>query len=284
MEFGNIYYYFFTLFIFINLTILCVKLLINKSDRFVNIFIFSLLLFAFLLHFVKLFFEPYVSDYPKSFSSVTFENICAVNTIIFPWIYLSKNKILKDYMVTIGLISGLGSIILPYRSVGFDALTFDIARFYIDHYILFLAPFLMLITHQYRFNLKSVFKVPFVFYGILVLILTNEVILMAIGIINGDINYLLDPNHRNGALLFGPNKYMLEFDWLYNPFVPKIFKTVPFGPNAGKTMYWPIIWAIIPAYIYIVLGGAFMNLVFNVILEKKLSFENQSSIIGNPIE
>ncbi len=231
-------------------------------------FIFYLLLSAFILHFIKLLFEPYKSTMPTSISSITFENICAVNTILFPWVYLSKNKVIKDYMIVVSVIGGLGSCLIPYRTVGFEKVTFDIIRFYYDHFILFLAPFLMIYTKQYHLSLKRIFIVPFILYGVAVLILANEFVLVALGIIEGNMDTMLDPTERNAALIFGPNPGMKKFDWVYNPFVFDIFKTIPFGPNAGKQMYWPIIWFLIPAYIYTVLFGAMINYVFNFISNK----------------
>lgn len=272
LNFGNPVYYVTLIFIMLNLTVFSVKFLKNKDDQFIHVFIFSILLSAFVLHFLKLQFEPYASKWPKSLRNISFENVCASSTLLFPWFYLSKNKLLKDYMIVIGLFSGLGAVLLPYRGVGFEKFTIDIVRFYYAHYILFLAPFLMLMTRQYQFNIKCIFKVPLLFYVVLTFIFINEVVLIALGIVNGDLNTLLDPNSRNAALIFGPSEAMAQFDWLYSLFVPDLFQTVPFGARAGEPMFWPVIWMIIPLYFYLCIIGVIIDVVFNVILKKSEKF------------
>lgn len=277
IEFGNLFYYFLFIFFIINLTIFSILLLKNKSNKFIHVFLFCLLLSGFIIHFLKLQIEPYISRWPQSLRYISFENICAVNTLLFPWFYLSKSKLLKDYMVIIGIVTGLATILFPYQSVGFNTITFDILRFYYAHFVLFLVPFLMVYTKQYQFNLKRLFKVPFVFYGVLILILANEITLISLGVVDGDINSLLNPNNRNNAIIFGPSHQTSKYEFIYSPFVPEVFKTVPFGPNAGSTMYWPIIWLIIPTYIYICIVGLMMDILFNILMKKKVSTAYSSS-------
>ncbi|ERJ12208.1 TMEM164 family acyltransferase [Haloplasma contractile] len=281
LGFGNIFYYLMFIFFMFNITVLCMYFLKNKSDVFVHRFIFIILLSGFLLHFLKLLFEPYYSNFPYSIRSATFENICAVSTLLFPWFYLTKSKCLKDYMIVIGMISGLGAVLYPFQSVGFTTITFDIVRFYYAHFILFLAPFLMLYTGYYQYSIKGIFIVPFIFYGILVLILTNELILIALGFVNGDLTTLLDPNSRNMALLFGPNNQLARYEWIYSPFVPEMFMSVPLGNNAGNAMYWPLIWMIIPSYIYIVLSGIIIDRLIYVFNRKRVILPLLSDEIPN---
>ncbi len=280
MEIGNVYYYLLFLFILTNITILSVFIVNKKSVKFNKIFIFSILLSGFILHFLKLLFPPYHHDWPYSLSSISFENLCAVSTLIFPWLYLSKNQFLKDYMVLVGLISGLVSIIFPYQSAGFERISFDIIRFYYAHFVLFLAPLLMLHTNLHHFNLKSIFKIPFLVYGSLILILANEVILITLGIVSGDINTLLDPSIRNSALIFGPNPYTSGLNWLYSPLVPDVLKTIPYGENAGQPMYWPIIWMIIPVYLFVCLIGVIIDLSFKYASNK---IESKPFLISDEI-
>jgi len=237
-----------------------VLLLKNKSKLFINRFIFGLLLSAFVLHFSKLLFEPYFSELPQSIRKITFENICAVSTLVFPWFYLSKKKILLDYMVVIGMLSGLAALVVPTEALGKPPFTFDVLRFYYSHIVIFLSPFLMVVTKIYQFNYRRIFLVPLMFYVILLIILINEIILMQIGYVESDLNSLLDPNYRNSSFIFGPTMYFQNVKWILTMWVPKIFLT---GPNAGQVLYWPIIWLIIPAYIYISLFGFIIGLIFS---------------------
>lgn len=262
-------YYFLFLFIIMNITVLSIKLVKHKSKKFIRNFVFGMLFLNFIVHFLKLTFHPYSTYFPNSLRNITFENICAVNTLIFPWIYLSKNKLLNDYLVILGIISGIGACVFPFQSTGFETISLDIIRFYFSHTILFLAPLILVFSGQHKIELKNIFKIPFIFYFVCIIILTNEVILMALGIVDGNMQSLLNPNIRNFALIFGPNHHLKKFRWLYEPFVPKIFKTVPFGPNAGEVLYWPIIWLVIPAYIYLVHIGCLIYFIFNKLLDKK---------------
>ena len=40
-------------------------------------------------------------------------------------------------------------------------------------------------------------------------------------------------------------------------------KTIPFGPNAGQTKYWPLLWAIVPLYVYFVPMVFLLSLIFD---------------------
>ncbi|MDF2699581.1 MAG: hypothetical protein K0Q49_1137 [Haloplasmataceae bacterium] len=151
-------------------------------------------------------------------------------------------------MVVVGMISFITELILPSGMFGHKIYTFDVLRYYYAHLIIFLAPCLMVITKQHQLSYRRILKVPFVFFGVLIIILFNEVVLIAIGLLNSDINTLLNPNIRNTALIFGfPDAYS-KFDWLIQIFVPKLFRTIPFGESAGQEMFWPVIWQVIPAY------------------------------------
>jgi hypothetical protein len=43
---------------------------------------------------------------------------------------------------------------------------------------------------------------------------------------------------------------------------PRLFLTVPVGVNAGVVYYWPIIWLIIPSYIYFCITAVLLSLPF----------------------
>ncbi|MCL2413885.1 MAG: hypothetical protein FWC94_01340 [Bacteroidales bacterium] len=64
---------------------------------------FSLLFGSFVLNFVKLYSDYYQQWMPWAIRTITPENICAVSVLAFPWLFLSKVKILKDYMFYMNL-------------------------------------------------------------------------------------------------------------------------------------------------------------------------------------
>jgi hypothetical protein len=144
-----------------------------------------MLLSAFLLHFLKLYLiMDYRNSFPSSITYASFENICAVNAIIFPFLYLSNHKLSKDYMIIIGVISGLIAFVIPPDGLGRHFLDPIVIRFYFSHYMIFAVPFLMYKFKMHQVDYKHLFRVMFYLYGVLTLILINEFLLNMLGIVN----------------------------------------------------------------------------------------------------
>ena len=91
------FFYFLYFAIAIAITIGLILFLRHKDDKVKRNVILFLLFSALALHFLKLLFEPYNQMYPEIIRKSSFENICAISTLVFPFIFLSKNKVLKDY-------------------------------------------------------------------------------------------------------------------------------------------------------------------------------------------
>jgi hypothetical protein len=250
-------------FIALITTIGCLLFVRRRSQKFNKWFIFGLLLSAFLLHFGKQLFEPYRSDFPGALRHSTFENICAVSTLLFPWFYLSKSNLCRDYMYFVGMLSGLAAMVVPTEALGKDLLTFNVLRFYYGHIIIFLAPLLMVVTKQHTLNYHRILKVPFMFILILGIILVNEVILIGTGFVESDMADLFDPNTRNASFIFGPTDQFQNAIGILTIFVPKLMLTVPIGPNAGKELYWPVVWLVIPVCVYIWIISFLLSLPFD---------------------
>lgn len=274
--------YFIMVFFGLGFTILSLLLVNNKSPKFQKTYILFLLFSAFSLHFIKQLFEPYRSGFPGLLRKSTFENICAVSVLIFPFIFLSKSKRWKDYMFYIGLLSGVGALLIPTEALGKELWTFDILRFYYVHIIIFLAPLLMVKCKFHQLDYRRVYKLPLSFIIILVVILVNEVVLIAGGFVESDMATFLNQTDRNSSFIFGPTEYFEDVAWLLNIFVPPLFRKVAIGPNAGATMYWPIIWLVIPAYIYLPLLGLILSLPYegaHLINDLKNIWRKKESII-----
>ena len=93
------------------------------------------------------------------------------------------------------------------------------------------------------------------FYAVLMIIMVNELILVALEVVPRGLSGILDPTFRNESFIFGPNQDItIVLDFILF-FVPDVFTKIPIGPNAGKELYWPLIWMLVPAYIYVVLFG-----------------------------
>ena len=260
VEYFNFYYFLFIAFA-LGLLAGLYFLLRSKSEKFSSAVIFGLLLFNFALHFVKLAFDPFRGWMPYAIRTVTPENICAVSVLLFPWVFLSKKKLLKDYMFYMGIMSGIGATIFPVDAIGRNAFEFETMRFYFSHILLWVAPLLMVLLKLHTLDYRRIAKVPFLAYFVLCIILVNEVILIGAGFVHA--RHLFCNEVRNSALIFGPLADVEFVGALFTALTPELFLTVPVGPNAGAPFYWPIIWLVIPFYIYFCIIAALFVLPFD---------------------
>ena len=111
-------------------------------------------------------------------------------------------------------------------------------------------------------NYHRLWRVPFTFFEVLVIILFNEIILMATGLIEPNISNLFSRSYRNSSFIFGPAPSFNFVKPILDIFVPKIFRTVPCGVNKGQELYWPVIWMVLPAYIILYGLGLLIYLPF----------------------
>lgn len=254
VEVGN-FYYFLYFAIAIAITIGLILYLKNKDDKVKRKVILFLLFSAFALHFIKLLFPPYNTMFPEIIRKSTFENICAVSTLVFPFIFLSKSKILKDYMIVMGIISGLAAYLYPTEAIfdTFDsvyfgmkgAFSFDVIRFYYAHLVIFLVPFLMGYFKLHEFKLKRLVFLPITIMMTLAIIYLNEVALFNLGWI--DPSGFYDVDLRNSSFVFGIPSHYKTVGVIFDIFVFDFMKTNPFNGNPD---YWPVIWLVIPSIIY----------------------------------
>lgn len=231
----------------IGVTILIVKFLKNKTFEQQKRIIFIILVIGCFFHYGKLLFSPYKDlDYPiNPLTKITFENICAVSIIIFPFIYYSKSNIMKDYMILLGMISGLLSVMLPFVVEVSPLLSFDPFRFYIVHYIIFLVPFLMYKFKIHEVSMDRAKYIPLVLLGVLALVFVNEVVVTYLGWIPKE--ELFDPSKRNPSLVFGLKELSEGIEVFFTVFTPKFLMDVSFMPHGS---YLPVVWMTGPALVY----------------------------------
>lgn len=259
--------YFFYLGLFVVTLVGSFFLLRNRSTEVKKRVISSILFFALILHFMKLLFPPYVDD-PNAVRKITPENICALSTLIFPFVFLSKNNTLKDYMFYLGILSGTLAVLLPIESLEKDAyiFAFDTIRFYLCHIIITVAPFLMVATGLHKLNYHRIYRVPIAFMVVLAIIMINEIILMEIGLVPLRNQDFLDPNgYRNFSMIFGMRDTFGAAGNIITFFTPAFCMEIPYGPYAGEAKFWPLVWLIIPSFVLI--GG--LSLLLSIPWEKE---------------
>ncbi len=268
VEIGNIYYYLYFV-IAIAVTGTLILFLKNKNDDFKRKVILLLLFSAFFLHFAKLFFHPYIDLFPESIRKVSFENICAISTLVFPFFFLSKKKILLDYMLVMGIASGLAAYLYPTEAIfdTFDsiyfgkkgAFSFDVIRFYYAHLIIFLAPFLMGFFKLHVFSFKRVYYLALMIVGTITVIYINELLLLNLGWI--DPHTFHDVNIRNSSFVFGIPDHYKNVAIIFDVFVFDFLKT---HPTQDTTYYLPVLWFIIPIFVWTPVLAFLSNIPFYI--------------------
>jgi hypothetical protein len=260
IAYGNSSYLLYILMLVL-LTYIIYLFLKPRSERFRFFFLFSLLVFAFVLHFAKIFIvDSYREGLPYSLTLASLENICAVSTVFFPFLFLSKNKTIKDYMVIVGSISGLVAFLIPAEGLGRLPFQGNVIRFYIAHYIIFVVPFMMAKLKMHQIDYRRLWKLPLMVYFVMFIVLINELFLNLFGIVNATFADYQSGNFRNTAFVFGIPDILEPFKSFVYFLTPKIFLKNPF---TDTILHWPIIWAAIPIYVYGYFAGTMAYFYFD---------------------
>lgn len=238
-------------------------LLRKRTEKTKKIVLLSILLFAFVLHFLKCFIPPYSTDKDRLYRDIFFINICAANICLFPFFFISKSKALKEYMFYLGLLGGGLALFYPMEPIlksNQAGEVLDIIRFYIHHTILAVVPLLMVLLKLHTISYRRVWAAPVGLLGIMLFIMLNQIIQSELGFVPLRGDDLLDIGYKNSSYIWGPDDSLGDFIAI---FCPDIFKTVPVGPHAGQIKYWPWIWLIVPVFLLLTPLAFFISLIFD---------------------
>ena len=249
-------WYFFWVLLLTFITIDLYLLFKNKSKKAQDILLFSLLAVGLILHFTKCYYPPYSTDEARMLRDSWFVNICGANIALFPFLYFSKNKHIRDYMFYIGVISGLIAIFYPQEPIDkVDQINeyLDIIRFYYHHWMLLAVPLLRQLWGHHKLSYKRVLNAPTGLMLLALFIILNQIFQSELGFIplrNGN----MIPNYKNTSYIWGP----LNQDGSMDPiggflaiFTPEFFKAMPIGPHKGEIKYWPWFWLLCPIYLIV---------------------------------
>ena len=244
------FWYFFFILLCSGIIVGLYFILRNRSDKTKKIVLFSILAFNLILHFLKLTFPPYSENPEQAQRDVWFINVCATSVLFFPFIFISKSKVAKDYMVSLGVISGFLAMLYPTEAIDHSVLTLDLWRFYVCHIIIIAVPLLTVLLKLHKLDVRRIWKTPICVMAMLLFIICNQVLQSELGIIplrDGDI---FNVNFTNTSLIWGPtDDVAVVFSWL----TPDFMKVIPCGPYAGQEKYWPFFWMLPGVIIYFLL-------------------------------
>ncbi len=259
LKVGNEFYFMYIGIAIVYIAVLWLVLR-KRSRKTVHTVLLILLFLNFSLHFIKQAFVPYVNNHPESWRRSTVENICAVSTVFFPFIYLiNKQNVLHDFVFFIGVCGGLAAIGYPTEAIGKSPFVFDVIRFYICHINLISIPLLAAILGVYRPRLSRFWAIPLLFLVWETLICLNEFFLISVGAVKAQYSDLLDAGFRNSSFVFGVRP---DFVWaakLFDPLVPEFLRTDAFGINGGVPFYFPVLWLVVPAFVYLIPVYVFLS-------------------------
>lgn len=257
------FWYFFWLALISAICVGLYLLLRNRTVKTKKIVLFSILVFALLLHFLKCFFPPYSIDKDRLYRDIFFINICGANIFLFPIIFLGNGKLWKDYMFYFGLLGGGLALIYPAEpllKVDQAGELLDVIRFYIHHGILLIVPLLMVLLKLHTISYKRIIFAPICLLAVMLFIMLNQIIQSELGFVplRGDDFFAI--GYKNSCYIWGPDDAIGNF---IARFCPDLFKTVPVGKFAGQTKYWPWVWLIVPAFLLVTPVAFLLSLIFD---------------------
>ena len=120
------------------------------TDKQKYVFLFSLSVLAWVIHFSRIWLKPDLLTY-----EIYFVDLCGFSTMLYPFFMVMKNKIFKDYMYYVGAVFALSSLVYPNNIDGDPLFIYNTIRFFFAHWILISIPLLMVLWKLHIPNIKN---------------------------------------------------------------------------------------------------------------------------------
>ena len=216
-------------------------LLRNRSRTVQKTVIFALTLLNLLQHLFKIYLYP--QYWGESFGArSTAYNMCAFLIMASPFIFLFGSELWHNFITYVGTFAGGISVCVTYWM--YEPVEEQL-RFVICHALLFLTSCLPAILGIYKINWRKCWRLPFVFYSCLMVLIVNDVITYTLGMV-GDIGNLTLQEflvRENPCWAMGAPEGYPFIENLVGFFTPAAFSGVP------------ILWYAIPLFLLMTLGA-----------------------------
>ena len=219
-------------------------LLRNHSVLAKEIALYSLMGFNVTQHFFKFFFWPHMWGAGFGIENTAY-NVCAILIIASPFVFVTKNTVLKQYMAYVGSIGPALALIIPYWFIGKTIFDWEFLRFWTCHALLVATSLLPALWGFVKFNFHDGWKFGLIFLVMQALILLNDTIfLLVLGYATKETLYtaLLI---QNPLMIIAPSEGARKFKIFFEILSPHFLLETKSHP------YIPILWYAVPVYVYI---------------------------------
>jgi hypothetical protein len=113
--------------------------------------LFSMTVFAWVIHFSRYWLDPDLKIH-----TLFFEDLCGFNTMLYPFLFLMRNKVSKDIMYYVAMVFAFMSLVYPNNIDGDPILYFNTIRFFLAHFILVAVPLWMVIWKLHTPSMRNI--------------------------------------------------------------------------------------------------------------------------------
>lgn len=224
-------------------------LLRNKSRNVQKIVIFSLTILNLLQHLLKIYIYPQYWGEPFGARSTAY-NMCAFLIMASPFIFLVGSELWQNFIAYVGTVAGSMSLCVTYWMA--DPLEEQL-RFVICHGLLLITSCLPALLGIYKINWRKCWRLPFVFYTCLMILIVNDVITYTLGIA-GDVSGI-----TLHEFLISENPCWAMCAPVEYPIAGKVAAFL--SPKAFEGV--PILWLAIPFFLIVTLAAIGLGSIFD---------------------